>query len=599
MEQIKRSPTDLIIDNNHKRFKFNVHPTLFEHFPNEILYEIFEYLDIIHAYNTFFNLNIRFQNLFLYSNLSIQVDISSMTKSTFEQAYEKIIIPNQHRINYLRLSNPFTVDLIFSPPRVISKFIRLQSLVLDQIKAKYLENIFIQLSLLSHLQSLSIDLIDRVKNPTLFYLQIFRLPKLKYCRMKFDSENNRESLLLIPNETSSIEHLVIKNYFQYQSFNNLFDYLPRLRYLSIDCVECSSLSYIDPSPIILKDLKYVSLKFNLIRFDELEKLVKNFFRSIEHLRLTSRYDPTYLDAQRWENLITSHMPNLRIFDLNNDSSPRFSSLSYHESIKEFSSSFWTTRKWFFTHQHNWQVRLDCGILHSTEPYRRKDYTFHWDFDEHHCSNPYESNLDIVEHVRIDSKHASTSSGYYFPNARELTLKTCLTTPDTHLATALNRILPVQQLTKLNFEYIDCPFERIVDLIRFTPYLHTLKISFLSISKKSMQVLQQNPIFQEVSLNNRIKNIEINHQCSFERIQMLVTLFFHVEYFKIGMKRKEVPLIFRYLFSKTSSRPPNLFYLCISHIPQVCLGEVKLLLTLEGLLDDYAIKLIRRNLYLWW
>ena len=378
MTRIKRSQTDTIVDynNNYKKFKFDHFTSpgsffglLLEHLPNETLYEIFDYLDITHAYDAFFSLNSRFQKLFLHSNLPIEVNISTMSKSTFERYHKNVIIPNQHRIAYLRLSNPFTVDRVFSPPRIITKFVRLQTLILDQIKAKYLENIFIHLSFLSDLKSLSIHLIDPVKNTTLFYLQIFRLRKLKYCRMEFESENDREVLLFIGHETSSIEHLVIKNHFQFPSFQHLLAYLPRLRYLSIDYIDGSAYSYANPSPMVLTDLKYVSLKLNLIGFDELEKLVKNFFSSIEHFRLTSRYDPGYLDAKRWEELIVSDMPNLRIFDFNHDGSTRFGSSSYHDLVKQFNSSFWTTRKWFFTHQHDWQGRLDSGVLHSTDPYR--------------------------------------------------------------------------------------------------------------------------------------------------------------------------------------------------------------------------------------
>lgn len=378
MTRIKRSLTDTIVDynNNHKKSKVDhlisvryFFGSLLECLPNEIFYEIFDYLDHTQAYDAFFILNRRFQNLFLHSNLPIKVNISTISKSTFERYHTNVIIPNRHRIGYLRLSNPFTVDRVFSPPRVISKFLRLQTLILDQIKAKYLENIFIHLSFLSDLQSLSIHLIDPVKNTTLFYLQIFRLRKLKYCRMEFESENNREILLSIANETSPIEHLVIKNHFQLSSFPHLLAYLPRLRYLSIDCIDATTVFTTNPSPIILTDLKYVSLKLNLITFDQWEILAKNFFHSIEHLRLTTRYDPEYLDAKRWEQLIGYHMPYLRIFDLNHDGSTRFGSSSYHDMIKQFKSSFWIRKKWFFTHQHDWQGRLDSAVLHSTNPYR--------------------------------------------------------------------------------------------------------------------------------------------------------------------------------------------------------------------------------------
>jgi hypothetical protein len=333
------------------------------------VYEIFEYLDINDAYEGFFNLNQRFKNLFINSNLPIQVNISTISKSKFEHYHKNIILPNKHRINILRLSNPFTVDIVFSPPRIISKFIQLESLILDNIKAKYLENILIHLCFLPELHSLTINPIDYVENPTLFYIQIFRLPKLKYCQIKFETKNDQESLLFFNNQLSSIEHLVIKNRFRFHSFNNLLLYLPQLCYLSIDCLDGSQQKDVELSPIILKNFKYVSLKLDLINFNELKKLVKYFFHHIEVLRLTTRFYEAYLDAQKWEESIVSSMPNLRIFDINHDGLIRNNPLSYHDLIKQFNSSFWNERQWFFTHQHDWQERLDSAVFHSTDPYR--------------------------------------------------------------------------------------------------------------------------------------------------------------------------------------------------------------------------------------
>jgi len=341
---------------------------LFEDLANETLYEIFDYLDIHHAYEAFFNLNKRFQNLFLHSNLPIQVNISAMSKTSFERYHKNVIIPNKHRINYLRLSNPFTVDIVFSPPRMISKFIRLKTLILDNIKAKYLENILSHLKSLSELQSLTINLFDHIENSSLFYRQIFRLSRLKYCQIKFEATLDREPLFF-ENKPSPIEHLVIKTRFRYQSFFNLLSYLPKLRYLSIDGLDGSSYQHVTSSSIILNDFKHVSLKLDLISFDQFEIIVKNSFRFIEHLRVTTKYDPAYLNAKRWEQLIVTYMPNLRVFDINHDGLVQNGPLSYHDLINQFNTSFWIERKWFFTHQHDWQARLDSAVFHSTDPYR--------------------------------------------------------------------------------------------------------------------------------------------------------------------------------------------------------------------------------------
>jgi len=56
-----------------------------------------------------------------------------MSKLTFEHYHRNIVIPNKYRINILCLSNPFTVDIIFSPSCLILKFYQLKTLILENI----------------------------------------------------------------------------------------------------------------------------------------------------------------------------------------------------------------------------------------------------------------------------------------------------------------------------------------------------------------------------------------------------------------------------------------------------------------------------------
>ncbi|CAF4809724.1 unnamed protein product, partial [Rotaria sp. Silwood2] len=70
-----------------------------------------------------------------------------------------------------------------------------------------------------------------------------------------------------------------------------------------ETVSCSSKSLIHV-PINLRD----------INFDKFELMIKSLFNQLQILHLTTNYDGTYFDAHRWEQLILSFMPNLRIFD---------------------------------------------------------------------------------------------------------------------------------------------------------------------------------------------------------------------------------------------------------------------------------------------
>jgi hypothetical protein len=67
-------------------------------------------------------------------------------------------------------------------------------------------------------------------------------------------------------------------------------------------------------------LTNVSLKLYSVDFIDFEKLVTDFFRHVRILRIivwNNRYVTTleYLDADRWEQLISTHLLNLCIFDL--------------------------------------------------------------------------------------------------------------------------------------------------------------------------------------------------------------------------------------------------------------------------------------------
>ncbi|CAF1285311.1 unnamed protein product, partial [Rotaria sordida] len=314
MIRTKRQRNNIFNDDsiNKKRTLFdkiitiNRNKSLFEDLTNEILYEIFEYLDIYYVYKGFINLNKRFQNLLFHSTLLIKINILTMPKSKFHHYHINIILPNQHQINSLRLLNPFTVDIIFSPSRIISKFIYLETLILDNIKAQYLYKILNHLILLPKFHSLVINLIEYIQSPSTLFYHIFRLPKLKY----------------------PIEHFVINSRIRFDSFNNLLFCLPQLRRLSIDCLVKCTFTNINSHTNFLEHLKYVSLKLDYISFNQVEKIIKDFFHYIEVLRLTTKADESYLDAKQWEQLISSSMPNLRVFDINHDSSARNNPLIY-------------------------------------------------------------------------------------------------------------------------------------------------------------------------------------------------------------------------------------------------------------------------------
>jgi hypothetical protein len=336
-----------------------------ENFSNEILLEIFEYLDMNDIYHGFFNLNNRFENLLINFHIPFQIDLSKISKCQFDLYNENIFQRNKHRIKILRLSNPFTVDELFSPIHLMCHLIQLEKLIFDHIHSKYLHNILKHLIHLPKLYSLIVSPIDYISNPNVLFMEIFRLKQLKSCQLTYRMKKN-ENILPInfeQTEPSPIEYLIINGPFRYESFQKLFIYLPKLRHLSLNYLLGSN--HINFSPIELKDLKYVSFDIHSIYFDQFKKLIENFFRHIVVLHVSTFDEFSYAHAEQWEKLISSLLPNLRVFDIQNSYNHIMDRFLYACTSGDFYAKFWQEKQWFFNHQYD----SHSGRFYSTKPYR--------------------------------------------------------------------------------------------------------------------------------------------------------------------------------------------------------------------------------------
>ncbi|CAF4116851.1 unnamed protein product, partial [Adineta steineri] len=351
MEQTKRQRRTNSIVKKKKKFEGKITTlhsnsstrtfiTRFEDLPNEIIYEIFDILDFCSTYEIFSNLNRRFHQILVLSTLSIKIDISLISKPTFRRHYKQIIMPNKHRINLLHLSNPFIVDLFFPSSQIISKFRRLETLIIDTTTTTKLANLLKQLTKLPNLSSLTIIHRNCLYNINDLYLQIFRLPALKYCKLLLSENSNYGSLPMSVSETSPIEHLVIKNKFCLNELNALLSYVPKLRYLALNHLYSLPDEQTKSFSSSLNDLTHFSMRNSRILFNELELLAKHFFHRLQIFHISTYFDVSFLNANHWERLILSYMPNLIVFDfMHTNSLNDTTQLKYENLIQQFQSSF--------------------------------------------------------------------------------------------------------------------------------------------------------------------------------------------------------------------------------------------------------------------
>ncbi|CAF0829401.1 unnamed protein product [Rotaria sordida] len=458
------------LDSKSSSRKFYTH---LEDLSNEVIYEIFDYLDIYHIYEAFSNPNKRFDNFLASSTFPIKINISLMSKSNFQHYYTNILMPNKHRITSIYLSNLFIVDRVCSPPRIILTFVQLERLILDNIQLKYLQNILNHLISLFNLHSLTISLIDKIQNKNNFYRSIFRLPTLKYCKLSFESYVRAKPLLISSNGCSSIEHLIIHNESTLDEFRIVLSYLPQLRRLYWNKLCRFNNKQDELREITLKYLKHVSLQFKYIYFDQ-----------------------------------------------------------------------------------------------------RKHYTIYDEIEKENCLHNQEANLDLVDHVHIQGEKTMLSCLNYFPNATNLTLSHSFNKSIDEIIINLNQILPLIQLTTLSIDCDGFSFDKVIELIHFTPNIHTLKVYSMNLYK-------------------------IDSILSIQKTKLLINLCHRLEHINIDILWQDFESILQLLLTKNNNNTCHLCSLCLKYGSKRMRKKLEKLIKSKNLLDNYSIKLIRSKLYLWW
>ncbi|CAF0906703.1 unnamed protein product [Rotaria sordida] len=621
----------------------------FEDLPNEVMYEIFDCLDACHAFEAFFNLNTRFQYLLINSPSLFKIDFSCISKSNFQNCCTYIIQPNIHRIVSLRLSNPLTIDSFLSLFSFNGLFIRLESIIFTQINFKKLEPILTSLSLLPRLYSLTINNNIEVCDSSEIYRLIFRLPVLKYCTISPKFYGGSLSLYTAKNESSPIEYLSVNRHCSLNQLISLISYTPKLSHLSSLSISETSNVRINNISIIYPKLTRISLKLWRMSFDSFKLLCSKLFYHLEVLSICTRADDHYLIADRWQQLIINHIPNLRIFDFQHYWEPvddnNTEQRTYHLLIDRFTSSFWINRQWFFAHQHFSRRGIRDAVFYSTHPYRRNLYELHERAHNDACLRRDEGK-NLARRVNIDDYRAATNCSLQFPCATELSLWGKGARGNFSFIADLSHMFHFSKLTHFSVQCPDFGLAQLTELLNHLPNVHSL-ILYANTSYLTSEQIQS---VDFISNKNRIANVTIRGRCTIQQIHLLMNLCPRVKCLEIEIDEDQLDLIVRflllektnhiqsdslktktsflkefdflqrkflYLFSRTQNKKLTssddlstfmlnqhsstnyLFSLCFFNPKQGMEQKLQRIISREKLLNDYSIGSVFNYLYLWW
>jgi hypothetical protein len=197
---------------------------------------------------------------------------------------------------------------------------------------------------------------DDVEEEHIIHQLIFRLPVLKFAKLFFGSFAEILPLTLATSDeqrSNTLEHLVVDSYQSPASLYTLLSYTPQLQRLSADWIVHSQ-ALPTKQLIFPLNLTHLSLSHWFLSFDEFQSLILIIGSQLELLYISLSRDIHCLNAHRWQQLISRHMPRLFKF-IFHYGGPMVQNTNGNtdcqELVDQFSSSFWVERKWFFAHKH--------------------------------------------------------------------------------------------------------------------------------------------------------------------------------------------------------------------------------------------------------
>ncbi|CAF4467842.1 unnamed protein product [Rotaria sp. Silwood2] len=165
---------------------------------------------------------------------------------------------------------------------------------------------------------------------------------LKYYKFSFFDPEWRIALSIAINEQfSSIKYLVIDHCCTLDEIITIFSSTPQLRRLTCKQVEESKKYIVNDVLKMIFNLTRISIAKCYANFDELEMFISKVSLQLQVLRINTFRDVAYLDANRWERIISKHLLYLNIFEFKHEESidKDFEASVYHEKLNGFNSLF--------------------------------------------------------------------------------------------------------------------------------------------------------------------------------------------------------------------------------------------------------------------
>ncbi|CAF4655247.1 unnamed protein product [Rotaria sp. Silwood1] len=416
------------------------------------------------------------------------------------------------RITSLCLSDeddtPGQIDQFFEHGFTFHQFINLRSLYLYDIRSEtMMDKVILDLPHLSSLTHLIFGqcyfpLRSNYEKAVSFANCIWSLPKLSYCCIKVDYKYRQthhftdrcrrdNGIFIAPTVTSStLEYLSLIGMKQCDIImDQLFTHTPYLRRILAD--NCLNINMNSLSNL----LSMTTLNISLLSFQYWDSFF-NFLRkmpNLRHLKIEFCSVYSYVNGQRWEQIILNYLPKLErlqfkmLVSLNNDLEEEEEEEEQIDRILDkFRSQFWLVEHHWFV-QCDWNLHRECAILY-TLPYAFDSFRFYSPIQSKSTS-PYDNDLrsyDNVHSLIYKPRLFNMSSSYHiqFFNIQHLSIEFPI---NAHFLSIIPRFDHLISLDALSNNYDEHCQHQLQDLLDRAPRLSSIRLGWKTLTSSLVQL----------------------------------------------------------------------------------------------------------------
>jgi hypothetical protein len=479
-----------------------------ESLANELLLELFEFLDDVHLIRAFYGLNSRFDSLIFSQHKRLDFDFRHVAKDDFDLICQHYLPSTVDQVNSLHLSNdeetPNLLEHFLSYGFSFDRFQSLKSLSIYSICLDTLIIITYPCQYFPNLTHLSIIKLytDKTRRDFVTLINnIWSLPKLTH--LKFADSHSSDGLLFDLSVVSlSIENIFLGDiYLNLHGLYYLLTNTPNLRRLYAKA-EASD----DYSQLKTMSTSIISLEISFIGYcPSIIHVLKNMSQ-LRYLTLLLRGGSVAWNGYQWQEVIGRYFPQLKVLRFRMDNYNLREYTNIDELINSFRTPFWLER-------HQWFI--ECRwfpILRYSQVEQAILYTLPYAFDLLHdvmggsckstCSDKNYYVYDRLEYLNDYnySNHDgwiatySLFSLFRFPNIRHLTYSNPNDVESLSYYLSLDHLISLEITVPKVSDY-HC----LQTLLDRTPRLYSLTLRNNVVSKELFQL--NNPSIRRLDLQS--------------------------------------------------------------------------------------------------